>query len=156
MNVVFPLPAQRQDGILTSIEDVLAYEHPVLVARLTEKLALPKEKAEQLFDDTKRFLCLCATSKEMISPNDVLDFGWHEFILFMRDYEDFCRKHFGRIIYHRPHHPDDPPTNGQGGHRALALARETFGECLSENWRYPQLEMLGDNPCDNCGCSPND
>lgn len=140
------------DGEL--LETVLAYQHEPLVARLQKKLGITYEDAVQLFDDTKRFLYLCAVSDEVICPNESLDFGWHEFILFMRDYEDFCRKHFGRIIYHRPRHPDDEPTKGKGGRRALKLAREIFGESLSANWKYPQLEDAGDGSCDNCGCQP--
>ncbi|MEX0934020.1 MAG: hypothetical protein WD003_02050 [Candidatus Paceibacterota bacterium] len=153
MNTVLSLPTRGQNEVFTPIEDILAYEHPALVVRITEKLGLSEEKSKQLFEDTKRFLYLCAISEKTISPNEVLDFGWHEFILFMRDYENFCKKCFGRTIYHRPRHPDDPPTNGEGGRRALALAHEIFGEELSENWQYPRLEIASDDPCgDHCGC----
>ncbi len=136
-----------------TVEEVLAYQHSALVARFQEKLGLTHEEAVQFFNDIKRFLYLCAVSPETISPNETLDFGWHEFILFTRDYNHFCQNYFGRFIHHRPRHPDDPPTKGEGGKRALALAHKVFGNNLSENWRYPRLEGAGSDPCDNCGCN---
>ncbi len=152
MTVLATMPTSLKT-VPCTVEEVLAYEHPVLVARFQEKLGISGEDARQLFHDTKRFLYLCAVSPETISPNETLDFGWHEFILFMRDYEKFCKKYFGRLIYHRPRHPNDPPTKGEGGRRALKLAREVFGDTLSENWDYPRLESVGADPCDNCGCN---
>ncbi|MEX2369304.1 MAG: hypothetical protein WD552_02865 [Candidatus Paceibacterota bacterium] len=141
--------------VLPSLEAVLAYDHPTLVARIEKKLGVSQEEAEQLFKDTKKFLYLCAISEESISPNETLDFGWHEFILFMRDYEKFCQDYFGELIYHRPRYLDDLPSNNEGSQRALDLAREVFGEELSENWDYPKLESAAGAPCgDSCGCQP--
>lgn len=137
-----------------TIDEVLAYEHPALVIRLQKKLGITPKVAARLFEDAKRFLYLCAVNTKPISPNETLDFVWHEFILFMRDYECFCMKYFGRLIYHRPHYPDDLPTKGEGGRRALALAHQIFGENLSENWSYPCLNGAGADACDNCGCQP--
>ncbi len=35
-------------------------------------------------------------------PSKVVDALWHEFILYTRHYDDFCRKAFGRFMHHTP------------------------------------------------------
>jgi hypothetical protein len=41
--------------------------------------------------------------KMMVSmPSQVVDVAWHEFILFTRLYNDFCRHCFGRYLHHTP------------------------------------------------------
>jgi len=35
-------------------------------------------------------------------PSQVADDLWHEFILYTRDYEDFCEKAFGQFLHHTP------------------------------------------------------
>lgn len=36
-------------------------------------------------------------------PSLVADDLWHTFILFTKDYREFCEKSFGKIIDHEPH-----------------------------------------------------
>jgi hypothetical protein len=141
-------------GALTPTpEDVVAYDHPVLVLRLQNKLGLSVVEAETLFKDTLRFLYLCGTSPERLSPNEALDFGWHEFLLFTEDYANFCDAFFGFFIHHRPRHPNDPPAQTSGGKRAKDLAHSVFGDQLSANWNYPTLASDASDPCDSCGCA---
>jgi len=139
-------------GVQCLLEEVMEYRHPILVRRFQEKLGISQETAGQLFDDTKRFLYLCAASEEPISPNETLDFGWHEFIIFTEDYTDFCQKYFGHFIHHRPRNPDAPSNKREGGRRAVRLARQLFGDNLSGNWAYP-LSSEASTPCDSCGCA---
>jgi hypothetical protein len=35
-------------------------------------------------------------------PSQVVDDAWHEFILFTRHYDKFCRAAFGRFLHHTP------------------------------------------------------
>jgi hypothetical protein len=35
-------------------------------------------------------------------PSQVTDDLWHEFILYTRDYEQFCKRAFGRFMHHTP------------------------------------------------------
>ena len=35
-------------------------------------------------------------------PSKVVDVAWHEFILFTREYKQFCDDAFGRFLHHRP------------------------------------------------------
>ncbi len=146
-------------------ERLMAYEHPELILRLEQKLEISAEKALSLFEDTKRFLYLCGAFPDgRWGPSQSIDRGWHEFIVYTRDYIKFCEDFFGRYIHHCPNSP-----NGQKdimrSRRTITQALEIFGN-LSENWRYENEDgvyVLGpgisDNidaigPCDSCGCSP--
>ncbi|MFC4159844.1 glycine-rich domain-containing protein [Chitinimonas lacunae] len=35
-------------------------------------------------------------------PSQVVDDLWHEFILYTRNYQEFCRQGFGRLLHHTP------------------------------------------------------
>lgn len=49
------------------------------------------------------FLAHLASGRQFVSmPSQVTDELWHEFILYTRNYEDFCRRAFGRFMHHTP------------------------------------------------------
>jgi hypothetical protein len=75
-------------------QTIFAYEHPALVDRLQEKLGLSQEQAEELFTDTKRFLFICGTKDGAFGPPEMIDECWHAFILFTKEYADFCNRFF--------------------------------------------------------------
>lgn len=53
----------------------------------------------------------------MSMPSDAVDSAWHEFILFTRQYADFCDKAFGRFLHHTPAEGMSKPTLAQTGIR---------------------------------------
>ncbi len=145
---------------------VLAYEHEPLVARLQKKLNINEHKARQIFEDTKRFLFICGTCNGRWSPSREIDEGWHNFIMFTKDYMKFCEKFFGRFIHHQPNLPGQVPDKTRP-RRTLIAAIQLFGrENLSSSWVYCNIHgvpVLGPNmisetplvaldPCDDCGC----
>jgi hypothetical protein len=102
---------------IASLEEVLAYENQSVVQKFRDVYGLSSEDATRVFDDTKRWLWLCADQrlKLMKTRNAeaypplfvdrsiwVLDEMWHTFILFTKDYIDFCDKYFGFYIHHQP------------------------------------------------------
>jgi len=49
------------------------------------------------------FLAHLAAKRQFVSmPSQVTDELWHEFILYTRNYDDFCRRAFGRFMHHTP------------------------------------------------------
>lgn len=49
------------------------------------------------------FLAHLKSGRQFVSmPSQVADDLWHEFILYTRAYETFCRKAFGRMLHHTP------------------------------------------------------
>jgi hypothetical protein len=149
---------QRQ---FRTIEDLLAYEHAPLVKRLITKEGLPEKEATELFKDTLRFLYLCGTTEEAIVPTSQIDVGWHNFILFTKDYRDFCTVFFNRFI---DHVPIDQGARKQSDslqdiNRTRSAAKRVFGT-LSTNWKYLQADCEpGPEQCEpttNCQPGPDD
>ncbi len=82
---------------------VLAYKHKELVKRLSRKLDIPPAEAEILFQKLLNFLWKCGTTKKSCRPlSGQVDEAWHHFILFTKDYAEFCYAHFGHFIHHQP------------------------------------------------------
>jgi hypothetical protein len=123
-----------QETRTSRLEDVLNYNCPEVVARLQQKLDLSDEAASQLFIDTRKFLYLCGTYNGRWVPSRDIDAGWHEFILFTREYNDFCFKHFGRFIHHSPTKIGEK-TDPLSANRTKQAAIRVFGT-LSKNWTY--------------------
>ena len=48
-------------------------------------------------------------------PSQVVDVAWHEFILYTRPYEKFCKKGLGRFLHHTPTEAMSSPTVAQDG-----------------------------------------
>ena len=73
-------------------------------------------------------LCLRAGPRRMVAmPSQVVDDLWHEFILFTRIYQGFCRRALGRFLHHTPAEAMPSPTRAQDGIRRtwrIACARE--------------------------------
>jgi hypothetical protein len=120
----------RQCGC--GLSDVIGYEHPELVHRLTSKLGINLEQATELFHDVKLYLYLCASKRRRLAPPPIIDAAWHEFLMYTRDYWEFCYSRFGEFVHHtpqpklRPYLVADPRTTTE-------LARTVFGS-LSQNW----------------------
>lgn len=136
-------------GPRTPLSVVMAYEHAELVHRLVEKEGMSPEEAWMLFEDTKRFLWLCANTKKPIAPTHRIDTCWHNFILFTREYHDFCQQFFGKFIHHRPE-----PRLSENTVKALSaketaeLASQVFGS-VSVNWQTAPT-----SGCSYADCAP--
>jgi hypothetical protein len=89
-----------------------------LFARLSARIHaehpdLPAGMPERILDQALAFLGACAVATAPIGPSDLVDIGWHTFILYTREYAQFCDQLAGRFIHHVP--DDDPP----GGDRPI-------------------------------------
>jgi len=58
----------------------------------------------QVFEGLRQWFMVCnrAGGRFVSMPSQVVDDAWHAFILFTRNYEQFCRKAFGRFLHHTP------------------------------------------------------
>ncbi len=88
-------------------------------------------------------LCRSAGRRMVAMPSQAVDDAWHEFILFTRRYDQFCRGAFGRFLHHTPAEAMASPTAaGDGIKRAwrLACARERINPKKPD--RLPRLFAL--------------
>jgi hypothetical protein len=130
----------------------LDYTNSAIVERIAEKYHGNLEVAQQVFEDTKRFLFLCGTQKTvgfLLSPPPEVDVGWHEFILFTEAYTEYCVNNFGRYIHHRPTAVSDKnSTYTHDFKKTSDLAKAVFGD-LSSNWVTSQ-DKCGIGGCSTC------
>ena len=76
-------------------------------------------------------------------PSQVVDVAWHEFILFTRDYRDFCQRGLGRFLHHVPAEAMAAPTDAQEGiRRAWYFACRDEGIAPRQAHRLPLLFAL--------------
>ncbi|WKU07301.1 hypothetical protein [Micromonospora sp. HUAS LYJ1] len=88
---------------------------PELFARLTDRIAkdhpeLPDGMPARILDQALAFLAAAAVTTMPIGPSNLVDIGWHTFILHTRDYAEFCDRIAGRFIHHEPEDGSEWPT----------------------------------------------
>ncbi|MEU2612146.1 hypothetical protein ABZ570_11260 [Micromonospora sp. NPDC007271] len=88
------------DELFAQLTARIARDHPELAADLPARI----------MDQALAFLGACATAAEPLGPSDLVDIGWHTFILHTREYAGFCQRIAGRFIHHQP----DPPPDETG------------------------------------------
>jgi hypothetical protein len=79
--------------------------NPAIIDRLHRRFPeLSNEQIRQIIQGLRDYLALCYLAKGdmLIMPSRIVDEAWHEFILFSREYSEFCPKVFGRFLHHNP------------------------------------------------------
>lgn len=85
-------------------------------------------------------MCRLAGRRMVAMPSQVVDDAWHEFILFTRQYEKFCRNGFGRFLHHTPAEVMRTPTDAtEGIKRAWRLACKHEGINPKQPERLPRI-----------------
>lgn len=70
------------------------------VAKNNEDIS--SEQAEEIVDATLGFLKLCAECPDhQFVPSRCVDAGWHTFLLYTREYYNFCER-VGHFVHHEP------------------------------------------------------
>ena len=117
------------------LDQRLAARHPGLTA----------EQRNEVFaalDDYFQF-CRKAGRRMVSMPSQAVDDAWHEFILFTRQYDKFCRHAFGRFLHHTPAEAMSTPTQASDGLKRawrLACAHEKIDPKKPD--RLPRLFAL--------------
>lgn len=110
--------------MLCNLEHVLSYTHPNLLKRYTTTYPNNILPAEIVFKELLKYLWLCERHRQdQISfPDDhelkfvcniypeisEIDDMWHTFLLFTKDYRDFCQQYLGAFIDHCPNISNEP------------------------------------------------
>jgi len=124
-------------------QDALAYQAPFLIEKLLkEKIADTSAEAEALFTEVKRFMVLTQTDNTVVWDMYSLhiDEGWHHFVLFTREYMEFCRRFFGRYIHHSP---SNAPKSETGTDRQ-PISFDEFGKRYEQCFGSPPPDLWRD------------
>jgi len=129
--IMIVLAVYRYLKQLSQLKYIEAYSfHPAIRQKLKSKHAgLSDAQLDLVFQALRDYFYICNRAKRrMVSmPSQVVDDAWHEFILFTRAYQSFCRRALGRFLHHTPAEAMLSPTSAQDGiKRAWRLA------CLKE------------------------
>lgn len=74
-----------------------------LAKRITKDYGFDHDKASLIVEGTVQFLKLCADyPHERFAPSKLIDIGWHAFLLYTKEYQDFCQRVAGRFLHHEP------------------------------------------------------
>jgi hypothetical protein len=133
---------------IASLDALVTYRHPGVVARYVKDFGGDHSAAEELFIELMRWLYFCARATEPGTPDlrvsmypEILriDDMWYVFILHTRDYADFCARYFGRFIHHDPAPMDPSRKRGEDEMNAelegfLSFLYDELGETTVRRW----------------------
>jgi hypothetical protein len=145
------------------LPNVMAYQHDGVVKRIAKVFNCEINEANGIFQDTKRFLFLCGSYPISFAPPINIDEGWHCFILFTKDYQEFCMNFFEEFIHHYPNPENFDKQKAMKQIRStIEIAESAFGK-LSGNWIYAKSMAANlildagcsDSPCNNCSSTSN-
>ena len=131
--------ADRSWACASYCEGSLAFEAPYLIEKLVKDhtSTSTKKKRGRFLRELKRYFYLSridqSTIWEMYSLR--IDEIWHQFVLFTRQYMDFCTRYYGAYLPHNPSNAPESPKNAPGRTVPVATFEEfnayyqkTFGE----------------------------
>lgn len=95
---------------IVPLERALAFDGADIVADFHARYRVSRDEAEALFEDVKKWVWACALAHvqgarvAMVIDDRllVLDYMWHTFVLFTREYHAYCEAIGGPYIHHAP------------------------------------------------------
>jgi hypothetical protein len=115
---------------------VMRFEAPYVIEKLVDKGLVGSEAEGQLlFDEVKKYLLL---SQHLTQPlpmtSALVDAAWHQFVLFTREYERFCRSCFGEFCHHVPAPIGAAAGSAAPSDDALPLTEDQFRELYAASF----------------------
>jgi len=110
--------------------EVLAYQNDRLLRRYSSDYGASMQEARRCFDALKEFLIVCAVKPGYKVTSDPVDRMWHTFLLFTKDYKQFCEENLGMFINHEPFENAAPGTYLE----TRAFAEAYFGRLDEQLW----------------------
>jgi len=98
------------DPRMCSLEEALAYRNDQILFKFQERWNVSFEEAAELFEETKKWLWLQVAARlrpdapplAMTVSLAIVDEMLHTFILFTREYIQYCDEHYGVYLHHAP------------------------------------------------------
>lgn len=120
-----------------------------LASRITREHDVDRPFAERIIDQTLTFLRVCADFPgKSYAPSPMVDIGWHTFILYTREYADFCQRLAGRFIHHEP--TDESKTDSGATIADTVAALRTSGAIVDETLWFSHNDPTGTCEAHEC------
>ncbi|MGW0588101.1 glycine-rich domain-containing protein [Streptosporangium sp. NPDC002607] len=134
---------------------------PELFDRLTARIKADHpahaDRAEQIMEQALSFLVACgARPSARLAPSAIVDIGWHTFLMYTREYAEFCQRVASRFIHHAPDAPDISVPSGSNAAATTTVMRELGLPVISDLWAHPAAcSGSGTGKCSQChqGCT---
>ena len=142
------------DEQLARLSGIEEYDLWFVIERVERKGGVAPHLIGQAVEEFKKYMALIALGHAeigMSSPE--VDEIWHNFILFTREYGEFCEKFCGRIVHHRPNTSRRPRLPEGSVEEFVSAYNKFFGE-PPPIWRLgaaqhaPASGALLDGDCD--------
>lgn len=146
----------------TKINLALSYENADIIEKFCSEYGFEQELAKEYFIEVKKFLYLCSNTTEKLAPSAEIDKIWHTFILFTKEYRQYCIHFLGKFIDHVPEvKKDTAPPKENYLLNTITIYESVFGELNNEVWQVPfkdeaeEDESNRGSDCNNCNSDCN-
>ncbi|MDI1442534.1 hypothetical protein [Polyangium sp. 6x1] len=111
-----------------------------------ERNVTSEDEAHALFRELKRFFLVSDACYPQSIPmfSRRVDVAWHQFVLFTRDYGDFCKRFFHRYLHHQPNWNEDRGVQFVEFKAFAAIYESLFGERPPPVWQ-DEIELRLDD-----------
>lgn len=127
-------PQKLDDSILDAIQEIERLDLEVPREAAIQAGHLTSAEAPSVERELRRFLALCLLARRGvideagIGPTKPVDKLWHSFVLWTKEYVDFCERALGGYLHHE--YGLTPPPEDDGSRMREAL--ETYFERVDE------------------------
>lgn len=145
---------------LPNLNELLEYKNPAVLKLYVQNYPKNKLSAEDAFREILKYLWLSKKHQQerqeypqsnslpercvMLQSMREIDEMWHEFILFTKDYSDFCMKYFGEYLHHMPNIFDNMPMSREQENeeidKLLPYIYDNLGEETMRIWFAEYLQ----------------
>ncbi|GLY96543.1 hypothetical protein [Actinoplanes sp. NBRC 103695] len=142
-------------AVPTAVKTGRSLIHTDLFDRLTARIStehpeLGADMPARIVDQALVFLGACAVATRPIGPSELVDIGWHTFVLYTVEYRQFCDEIAGRFIEHVP--DDDRPAKPVPPSMPVTLA-DTVAAIRTAGYRVDPQLWHGDGADCNSKCN---
>lgn len=140
---------ETSSGLPESLEN---FQAPFLEEKLlVENIFNSNDKYQEAFLEFKKFAYIAKQNKNIAMTSKSVDHVWHQFILFTRQYMDFCETHIGEYLHHNPSTSFEKVSN-LDVKRFISAYESNFGE-IPEIWNLQNRTLCGGYACSGgCNC----
>lgn len=126
-------------------QELVAHDAPFLREKLLSDGIFASEEAfESAFLEWKKYMALTKWEGPLAMTSKDVDAVWHQYILFTRQYRDFCDAFFGHFVHHAPATPSEPLAQG---------SRQRFQDAYEHMFGLLHSIWTGSSDCkSDCGC----
>lgn len=119
------------------------------------KYGVPIKECINLFEKLEMFFYETAEKRKLV-PTKEVDDVWHTFILHTQLYELYCKEHFGGLIHHNPHMPNEKYNCDSTTTKPKIEGEDDCDSAFSNNMSLAPCDSPGgldspgsDNDCDS-------